>query len=89
MVFKNVPIDDYTIAVMDSKNYTGNRKRLDIIGERVVQPSFSIFIELKPQVCSFLELTFEDNEQNIISKASVNAILLATKEPIQIDRMYH
>ena len=63
VAFANVPIDNYIISVEDSKNYMGNSKSLNLINERVVQESFCLYVELKPQICSFLEVTIQDSDE--------------------------
>jgi hypothetical protein len=86
VIFENVPLSNYVICVEDSKNFMGNKKSLDLIGEQVVQPSFNIFIEIKPQVHSFTEITLKNEEEQNVSKATVTALLLSISEPIKVDR---
>ena len=85
-MFDNVPLSNYVICVKDSKNFMGNEKSLDVIGEQVVQPSFNIFIEIKPQVYSFTEIRLQNEEEQNISKATVTALLLSNKESIAVAR---
>jgi hypothetical protein len=84
-VFDNVPINNYLICVEESKNYMGNEKGLNLISERTIQPEFSVFIELKPQISSFVEISFKDEEGRKIENAEVTALLLAVTEPIETD----
>ena len=77
MVFENVPIDDYIITVEDSKNFMRNERTLELSNERVVQPSFNVFIELKSQTHSFFELTLLNEDDEEITKATVHARLLS------------
>jgi len=88
VVFENVPINNYIIAVEDSKNFMGNEKSLNLISERVIQPSFSIFIELKPQVYSFVELDIQDDRGYKPNNAAVSALLLNTTEPLDVDSIF-
>jgi hypothetical protein len=85
-VFDNVPVNNYIIAVEESKNYMANQKALNLIGERTIQPSFTIFIELKPQILSFVELKLVDEGNYKIDKAMVTALLLSTTETAETDR---
>ncbi len=87
VTFENVPINNYIISVEDSKNFMGNEKSLNLISERTIQPSFSLFIELKPQVYSFVELNLTDERGAKATQASVSAILLATNEMLEVDRI--
>lgn len=86
VVFDDVPLSNYVISVEDSKNFMGSEKSLDLIGEQVVQPSFNIFIEVKPQIHSFAEIALRNDEDQPVSKATVTALLLSISEPIEVDR---
>ena len=86
VVFDDVPLSNYVICVEDSKNFMGNEKLLDLTGEQVVQPSFNIFIEIKPQIHSFTEITLKNEEEQDVPKATVTALLLSISEPIEVDR---
>jgi hypothetical protein len=87
VVFENVPIDDYIITVEDSKNFMGNGRTLELLNERVVQPSFNVFVELRPQVCSFLELSLLNENKEKITNAAVHAVLLPTDS--EVDRKFN
>ena len=88
VVFKDVPVNNYVICVDDSKNFMGNEKSLELIGEQVIQESFNLFIELKPQEHSFTEIVLQDEAGQNISQASVTALLLTTTEPLEVDRNF-
>ena len=63
----------------------GNEKGLNLISERTIQPSFNVFIELKPQISSFVELTLLNDQDKNAENAEVTAVLLAVTEPIETD----
>ena len=63
----------------------GNEKGLNLISERTIQPSFNVFIELKPQISSFIELSLLDDQDRKAENAEVTALLLAVTEPIETD----
>ena len=86
VVFENVPINNYVIMVEESRNFMGNNKLLNLISERTIQPSFSVFIELKPQISSFVELALSDEGGYKAENATVTALLLATTEIADTDR---
>ena len=83
-----MPMDNYIITVEESKNYQGSKKTLDLLNEKIIQPSFNLFIDLKPQYNSFVELTLENESGKKITQATVTAILLSTNEPIEVLRNY-
>eukprot|EP00826_Nyctotherus_ovalis_P054316 TRINITY_DN7104_c0_g1_i7.p1 TRINITY_DN7104_c0_g1~~TRINITY_DN7104_c0_g1_i7.p1 ORF type:complete len:559 (-),score=139.57 TRINITY_DN7104_c0_g1_i7:123-1799(-) len=79
-------MDNYVIEVEESKNFQGNKKCLELLNERIVQPSFNVFIEVRPQSNSFVELVLEDTRKQRITHAIVTATLLATREPLEVHR---
>ena len=88
VIFTDVPIDNYFITVEDSKNYQGNMKSLELLNEQIIQPSFSLFIELKPQTNSFVELTLENEKGQKVTHANVTAILLAAHNSVNTNRIF-
>lgn len=85
-VFESVPINNYIIAVEESKNYLGTQKGLNLISERTIQPSFTVFIELKPQVSSFVEISLVDENRYKLEKAAVTAQMLTIDGMLESDR---
>lgn len=81
-------MDNYLITVEESKNYQGNSKSLELLNERIVQPLFTVFIEVKPQNNSFVEVAIEDCDEQRITNANVTAILLGTQEPLEVHRKF-
>lgn len=86
VVFVNMPINNYVIAVEESKNYLPTEKRLELIGESTIQPAFQVFIELKPQISSFVQVKLVDEEGRKIEGAKVSALLIELSENTEIDR---
>jgi hypothetical protein len=86
--FEHVPINNYLISVKESKTFLGGEKRLDLVGERTIQPEFNVFIELKPQIMSFLAVTVTDDETRIVDNAVVAALLLTTHDLTESDRTF-
>ena len=78
--FANVPINNYLIRVEESKNFLGNEKMLNLIAERTIQPRFEVFIEIKPQTSSFVEVAVKNEENIELEEASVTALLLTSFE---------
>ena len=87
VTFQNVPINNYVIRVAESKRYLSAEKRLDLVSERTVQPTFDVFIELKPQTASFVEVRVLDQQGLRIEDANVTALLLEPEESIVPDRI--
>ncbi len=84
-MFEGVPFSNYLISVAESKSYMGNAKMLELIRERTIQPVFNVFIELKPQQASFVEVTLV-NEEGAKLPASATALLLTPSEGLEADR---
>lgn len=89
VVFANVPVNDYLISVEESKNYLPTEKRLDLIGERTIQPVFQVFIELKPQISSFVQVKLVDEDGKKVEGANVSALLLELLENVDIDSIIY
>ena len=87
VTFENVPINSYIISIEDSKNFMGSEKALNLISERTLQPSFTLYIELKPQVYSFVEVDLVDDRGFKPSQANVDVLLLQLSEPLEVDRI--
>jgi len=79
-------MDNYIITVEESKNFQGNKESLDLLNERIVQPSFEVSIEVKPQTNSFVEFSIEDSKGQKITHATVTAVLLPTQEYVEVHR---
>jgi hypothetical protein len=88
VIFVNVPINDYLISVEESKNFLPGEKRLDLIGERTIQPEFHQFIELKPQISSFAQIQLIDVDGRNVEGATVSALLLELSENLETDRKH-
>ena len=88
VIFTDVPMDNYFITIEDSKNYQGNMKSLELLNEQIIQPTFSLFIELKPQTNSFVALTLENEKGQKITHANVTAILLAAHDSVNTNRIF-
>ena len=86
-LFEAVPFSNYLISVVESKSYMGNAKMLDLIRERTIQPVFNVFIELKPQQASFVEVTLL-NDEGAKLPAAATALLLSPSEAIEADSTF-
>jgi len=76
VVFHGVAFNNYVIKVLESSNFGACEKRLDLINEKSNANTLTVYVELKPQKMSFINLKIIDNDKNLVKNANVIASLL-------------